>query len=105
MINHASIFITAWDADRLVGIARTLTDFSYVAYLADLAVRDSHQRLGISIELIRHTQQQLGDGARILLWAAPEAESYYPYLGFKSCSSAWLIGARGQLGSLAGSKS
>lgn len=44
MIDHANLTITAWDGELLVGIARTMTDFSYVGYLADLAVRDSHQK-------------------------------------------------------------
>ncbi len=38
MLNNANLTITAWDAEHLVGISRCLTDFTYVAYLADLAV-------------------------------------------------------------------
>lgn len=34
MIEHANLVVTAWDGELLVGIARTLTDFSYVGYLA-----------------------------------------------------------------------
>ena len=29
MIKHANLVVTAWDGDLLVGIARSLTDFSY----------------------------------------------------------------------------
>ena len=36
--------------------AEPLTDFAYVDYLADLAVRDTHQRHGIGTELIRRTR-------------------------------------------------
>ena len=46
MLRHANLVITAWDANRLVGIARSLTDFSYVAYLSDLAVDVAYQRTG-----------------------------------------------------------
>ena len=38
MMENASLTITAWDGDALVGIARTLTDFAHAAYLADLAL-------------------------------------------------------------------
>jgi len=31
MLANANLMITAWDEERLIGIARTLTDFSYVA--------------------------------------------------------------------------
>ena len=44
MLEHATLTITAWDREKLVGIARTLTDFTYVAYLADLAVDAGYQR-------------------------------------------------------------
>jgi hypothetical protein len=30
MLKNADLTITAWDGEKLVGISRTLTDFSYV---------------------------------------------------------------------------
>jgi transketolase C-terminal domain/subunit len=53
MLRHANLVVTAWDGKVMVGIARTLTDFSYVGYLADLAVRGSYQNCGKGSELIR----------------------------------------------------
>ena len=38
MLKNANLTITAWDGEKLIGISRCLTDFAYVAYLADLAV-------------------------------------------------------------------
>jgi len=38
MLKNANLTVTAWDGEKLVGISRSLTDFAYVAYLADLAV-------------------------------------------------------------------
>ena len=32
MLAHANLVVTAWEGSLLVGIARTLTDFSYVGY-------------------------------------------------------------------------
>jgi GNAT superfamily N-acetyltransferase len=52
MLRHANLVVTAWDAGRLVGLSRTLTDFAYVGYLSDLAVALSHQRQGIGVELM-----------------------------------------------------
>jgi GNAT superfamily N-acetyltransferase len=91
MIEHANLVVTAWEGDLLVGIARSLTDFCYVAYLADLAVRQTHQRLGIGKELIRRTQAALGPGATIVLLAAPAAEQYYPHIGFSHHPQAWIL--------------
>lgn len=91
MLGQADLVITAWQADQLVGIARTLTDHCYVAYLADLAVRLSHQRRGIGKELVRATQRELGDKAFVVLLAAPAAAEYYPRIGFTRHDQAWVL--------------
>ena len=44
MLSNANLIITAWDGEILAGISRALTDFCYVTYLADLAVRVSNRR-------------------------------------------------------------
>lgn len=93
MLRHADLVITAWDGELLVGISRSLTDFGYVCYLADLAVRDTHQRLGIGVELITRTRAGLGPRAMIVLLAAPQAVDYYPKIGFTRHESAWLLKA------------
>lgn len=93
MIRHANLVVTAWDGDVLVGISRSLTDFSYVTYLADLAVRDTHQKLGIGRELIARTRAELGPRSMIVLLAAPAAVDYYPKLGFTQHGSAWVLRA------------
>ena len=91
MLKHANLVVTAWDGEVLVGIARTLTDFSYVGYLADLAVRESHQRRGIGIELIKRTRDRMGLRSMLVLLSAPKAERYYPKIGFKRHESAWTL--------------
>jgi len=97
MIRHANLVVTAWDDALLVGISRSLTDFSYVAYLADLAVRDTHQKLGIGRELIARTRAEMGPRAMIVLLAAPAAVDYYPKLGFTQHGSAWVLRAGQEL--------
>lgn len=91
MLENASLAITAWHGDRLVGIARTLTDFSYVAYLADLAVDAEYQRQGIGERLIRETRGRLGKECMIVLLAAPKANEYYPKLGFEHNPRGWVL--------------
>jgi GNAT superfamily N-acetyltransferase len=92
MLSNANLVVTAWDGALLVGISRSLTDFAYATYLSDLAVRASHQRLGIGRELMRITQRE-GGKARIILLAAPKAAEYYLHTGFTQHPSAWTLGA------------
>ena len=97
MLAEADLTITAWDGEQLVGIARSLTDWCYCCYLSDLAVRASHQRLGIGKELIRRTQSELGPNATLILLAAPAAEDYYPHIGMTQHPSAWVLRPGDQL--------
>lgn len=94
MLAHANLLCTAWDGDRLVGAARSLTDFAYCCYLADLAVDQSYQKQGVGRGLVRLTQSALGDKAKVILIAAPKAAGYYPKLGFEAHPSAWTIPSR-----------
>ena len=91
MLKNANLVVTAWDGDLLVGIARALTDFSYTTYLADLAVRLSHQRQGIGKELVRRTQREAGPQASLVLLSAPAAVEYYPHVGFTHHPQAWYL--------------
>ena len=90
MLANANLTITAWDGDLLVGISRCVTDFAWTTYLADLAVRVSHQRNGIGKELMRRTQAAAPQ-AKLLLLAAPAAERYYPHVGFSHFPQAWML--------------
>ena len=91
MLKNANLVITAWEGDLLVGISRSITDFNYFTYLADLAVRVSHQKRGIGKELMRRTQELGGLKTNLLLLAAPAAEKYYPHVGFTSVPNAWIL--------------
>lgn len=91
MLRHANLLCTAWDARTLVGVARSVTDFSYCCYLSDLAVDTAYQHRGLGKELIRLTQSKLGPRCKIVLLAAPKAETYYPKIGFTPHHSAWTL--------------
>lgn len=53
MLEHADILVTAWAGERLIGVARSVTDFHYCCYLSDLAVSESVQKGGVGQELIK----------------------------------------------------
>lgn len=91
MIAHADLIVCARDGGRLVGIARTVTDYAYCAYLSDLAVHPDCQRQGIGRELIRRTREELGEDVALILLAAPTARDYYGHIGFEHAENCWLL--------------
>ena len=90
MLEHANLICAAWDGDLLVGVARSVTDFSYCCYLSDLAVDITYQSKGIGTELIRLTQSRIHPEAKLVLLAAPKAVEYYPKIGMTQHDSAWI---------------
>ena len=95
MLDNADLLVACFDGERPVGVARSVTDFSYCCYLSDLAVDVDYQGRGIGKTLIEQTRQQLGDRCRLILLAAPAAASYYPHLGFEKHESAWTLPSAG----------
>jgi GNAT superfamily N-acetyltransferase len=91
MLANSNLVVTAWDGDTLVGIARSVTDFHYACYLSDLAVAQSHQKMGIGKELQRRTQAQLGPHCKLILLAAPAANGYYGHIGFTHNDRCWVL--------------
>ncbi len=91
MIANANIIISARDNLRLVGVLRGITDFSYCCYVSDLAVDHKYKHKGIGKELLRIAQNTLGSEVMILLLSSPEAELFYPKVGFEKIQNAWLM--------------
>jgi predicted N-acetyltransferase YhbS len=91
MLRNANLTVTAWHGAQLVGISRSLTDFTYVAYLADLAVDVDYQKCGIGRALIAETRARVKPECMIVLLAAPLANEYYPKVGFEHNPRAWVM--------------
>lgn len=98
MLANADLLITAWDGDTPVGVARSVTDFTYCCYLSDLAVDAAYQRQGIGVELMARTQAQLGPNCKIILLAAPAAADYYGHVGFTHHPRCWILDREQRLG-------
>ena len=91
MIENADIIVTATIKNKIIGVARAVTDFNYCCYLSDLAVDKQYQKNGIGKKLISKVQEQLNDKCKIILLSAPDATEYYPKIGFTKHNSAWTI--------------
>ena len=90
MVRNANLVVTCRIDGKLVGIARSVSDFAYVTYLSDIAVSGAHQRSGIGRALIDATRKEAPQ-AKIVLLSAPAATDYYPHIGFTRHNSAWVL--------------
>jgi ribosomal protein S18 acetylase RimI-like enzyme len=82
MLDSADLVLTARTGDgRLVGVARCITDFSWCAYLSDLAVCASAQGLGVGQALLDALRQQLGPAVTLALQSVPATVGFYERAG------------------------
>ena len=92
MLDNANLVLTA-RLDRpdrqLVGVARGMTDFSWVCYISDLAVSEAAQRLGVGKGLMDEAQRQLGPSVAISLISMPDAVGFYERIGMTRMTDAF----------------
>ena len=89
MLGQADLVVTARRDGVLAGVARTLTDFAFCAYLSDLAVCRSVQGLQVGQGLIAATRVALGPEVSLLLTAAPDAVTFYDHIGMPRVADAF----------------
>ncbi|KAA3451357.1 GNAT family N-acetyltransferase [Mesorhizobium sp. SARCC-RB16n] len=94
MLEGASLIVTArldMEGTPLIGVARCLTDFSWVCYISDLAVSAKAQGLGIGKGLMDEVARQLGPSVAISLISMPEAVGFYERIGMRRMPDAFWI--------------
>lgn len=94
MVRGANLIMVCRVDGEMVGVARCVSDFSYVTYLSDIAVCADRQRAGIGKALIEATRRETPT-AKMVLLSAPAATEYYPHIGFSRHDSAWVLGPLG----------
>jgi len=82
MCNNANLIVTAREGGKLIGVARSITDFAYCTYLSDLAVDVDYQNQGVGNRLIKETKKA-APKTKIILLSAPVAVNFYPKIGMK----------------------
>lgn len=91
MFENSNLIVTAWAEAKLVGVSRTITDWVWSSYLADLAVDPDYKKSGIGKKLIDLTREKLGEESMILLLSVPTAMDYYPKVGFTKEDRGFII--------------
>ncbi len=97
MLGNANLVLTA-RLDRpdrqLVGVARGVSDFSWVCYISELAVSTAAQGLGIGKGLMDEARRQLGPSVAISLISMPDAVGFYERIGMTRMPDAFWFGRR-----------
>ena len=86
---RSSLVLSAWQGERLIGLARVLTDGVGVAYLCDLAVEPDVQGLGLGKRLIDGVLERCR-GAELVLRDSNLSTGFYERLGFAPVENAWV---------------
>ena len=86
---NTQLVLTAWHSERLVGLARVLTDSVQVAYLCDLAVEPDVQGLGIGKMLIDAVLER-SPGTELVLRDSNLSAGFYEHLGFRPIENGWV---------------
>ena len=90
MFEKADIVCCAFDQNKMIGVCRCLSDFSYVTYISDLAVHPNYQRQGIGQTLIQNIQTK-SPGCKLVLLSNTNANEFYPHIGFRHHPRAWIL--------------
>jgi N-acetylglutamate synthase-like GNAT family acetyltransferase len=91
MFQNSNLIVSARVNEKLIGIARALTDFSYCCYLSDIAIIREHQNTGVGTRLIEIIKQEIGEKVMLLLLSAPNAMEFYPKIGFEQVRNGFII--------------
>ena len=65
MFENSNLIVTAWDNSTLVGVSRSITDWAWSCYLADLAVDPNYKKSGIGKKLIELTKEKIGEQVKL----------------------------------------
>ncbi|MER8438625.1 GNAT family N-acetyltransferase [Mesorhizobium sp. M1312] len=97
MLARADLVLTArlaTEGKPLVGVARGVTDFSWVCYISELAVSGAAQGLGIGKGLMDEARRQLGPSVAISLISMPDAVGFYERIGMERMPDAFWFGRK-----------
>ncbi|MCY7377094.1 MAG: GNAT family N-acetyltransferase [Pyrinomonadaceae bacterium] len=91
MFANSNLVISAWFDGELVGVSRSLTDFVWCCYLADLAVRKDFQKAGVGRKLVEMTREKVSEKSMVLLLSVPDALGYYPKIGMEKVENGFIF--------------
>lgn len=91
MFANSTLVISAWFNEELIGISRSITDFVWCCYLADLAIRKDFQKAGVGRKLVELTREAVSEKSMVLLLSVPDAMEYYPKIGMEKVENGFIF--------------
>lgn len=97
LLNNTQLVYTAWNAEELVGLIRTIGDGVYIQYIQDILVKPDFQRRGIGTELLQRVLSESNHIRQVILTtgSGPEDKSvrdWYKEQGLTEFRDAELAG-------------
>ncbi|MEM6783543.1 MAG: GNAT family N-acetyltransferase [Bacteroidota bacterium] len=89
MFEQSSLVLSAWMGNRLVGLARVMTDGVQFSFLCDLAVEPDVQGVGLGRQLIEAVLAHCR-GTELILRDSDISAGFYQRLGFAKITNAWM---------------
>ena len=86
---NSSLVLTLWEGDRLVALARVLTDGEQTSYLCDLAVEPDEQGAGVGKRMVDEILSRC-EGTELILRDSDLSTGFYERLGFEPVDNAWV---------------
>ncbi len=91
MIAGANFIVTAREDGVIVGLARCITDNAWIAYCAELAVRENWQGRGVGAGIIKAARDILGPRLGLTLISEAEAVGFYQRIGMEQIDRAFFL--------------
>lgn len=87
-MRNFSTVVSAWDGEKLVGMACAMDDGIMNAYMHYLLVRPEYQGKGIGSALVSKIKEKYGDYLRLVIVAYNKEQAFYEKCGFKKAEDA-----------------
>jgi GNAT superfamily N-acetyltransferase len=91
MIAGANFIVTAREDGIILGLARCITDHAWIAYCAELAVKESAQGRGVGAGIIKAAKDILGPRLGLTLISEAEAVGFYQHIGMEQIDTAFFL--------------
>ena len=91
VFNNSMYKCFIYNNEDLIAAGRILADGVDCAYICDIAVSPTHQKLGLGKSIVSKLVSLSKGHKKIILYAYPGKEAFYKKLGFKRMSTAMAI--------------